>query len=54
MDHGTTTTIKKNATGEDLAKDAETGDIDIAFHLPIDTLPELRKADGVNVKRYVW
>ena len=44
--------IKKYATGEDLAKDAETGDIDIAFHLPIDTLPDLRKADGVSVKRY--
>ncbi|KAL7545087.1 hypothetical protein ACHAWF_008448 [Thalassiosira exigua] len=42
--------IKKFADGHDLAKEA--GELDIAFHLPIDTLPELRKADGVKVKSF--
>ncbi len=43
--------IKKFDDGHDLAKGVENGELDIAFHLPIDTLPELRKADGVKIKR---
>ena len=46
--------IKKFADGHDLAKGVENGELDIAFHLPIDTLSELRKADGVKVKRCVY
>uniref|UniRef100_A0A7S4JSI8 Solute-binding protein family 5 domain-containing protein n=1 Tax=Odontella aurita TaxID=265563 RepID=A0A7S4JSI8_9STRA len=44
--------IKKFSDGHDLAKGVENNEIDIAFHLPIDTLPALREADGVKVKSF--
>ena len=43
--------LKKFANGTALADGVESGELDIAFHLPIDTLPELRKTEGVKVKR---
>lgn len=45
-------TIQKFADGHELAEGAKNGDIDIGFHLPIDTLPALRKTDGVTVKSF--
>ncbi|KAL9185948.1 hypothetical protein ACHAXT_003725 [Thalassiosira profunda] len=45
-------TIEKFADGNELAEGLEDGGIDIGFHLPIDTLPDLRKADGVRVKSF--
>jgi peptide/nickel transport system substrate-binding protein len=44
--------VQKFADGHDLAESAKNKDIDIGFHLPIDTLPDLRKADGVSVKSF--
>ena len=45
-------TLQKFADGEALAAAAIAGEIDIGFHLPIDTLQEVRKADGVGVKSF--
>ncbi len=44
--------IQKFSDGHDLALGAMNGKVDIGFHLPIDTLPELREADGVRVKSF--
>ena len=44
--------IQKFSDGHDLAQGAKNGEVDIGFHLPIDTLPELREADGVRVKSF--
>jgi len=45
-------TIQKFADGHDLAEGVENNEVDIGFHLPIDTLPDIRKADGVRVKSF--
>ena len=44
--------IKKFADGHDLAIGVQNNELDIAFHLPIDTLPELRNVEGVQVKSF--
>ena len=38
--------------GHDLATAVKEKEVDIAFHLPIDTLPDIRKADGVHVRSF--
>lgn len=45
-------TIQKFGDGHDLANGLRDGNIDIAFHLPIDTLSELRNVDEVYVKSF--
>jgi peptide/nickel transport system substrate-binding protein len=44
--------LQKFADGHDLAEAAKNNEIDIGFHLPIDTLVHLREMDGVNVKSF--
>jgi peptide/nickel transport system substrate-binding protein len=45
-------TILKYANGESLADAIEAGDVDMAFHLPVDRLTDLRAADGVTIKSF--
>ena len=42
-------TIQKFSDSDELAESVKNGDVDIGFGLPTETLPELRKADGVRV-----
>jgi len=44
--------IQKYADGHDLAKGVQDGTVDIGFHLPIDTLDDLRKTEGVRIKSF--
>jgi len=44
--------IKKFADGHDLAKGLESKTVDIGFHLPIDTLPNLKKLKHVHIKSF--
>lgn len=43
--------VRKYPDGTALAEGLEKGEVDVAFHLPIDTLPSLREA-GIRVKRF--
>jgi peptide/nickel transport system substrate-binding protein len=45
-------TIKKSADGDALADTLANHEIDIAFHLPVERLAELRDTDGVHVKSF--
>ena len=45
-------TIKKFADGHKLAEGVKNKQVDIGFHLPIDTLPELRKLKGIHVESF--
>lgn len=44
--------LQKFADGHDLADAVKNLKVDIGFHLPIDTLPELRQVDGVRIKSF--
>ena len=44
--------VKKFKDGDALAAALELGQVDVAFHLPIDTLPDLRKVSGVDIKSF--
>ena len=44
--------IKKFADGDALAKALQDGSVDVAFHLPIHVLPEIRQQDGVSTKSF--
>ena len=44
--------IKKYSDGHDLAKAVEEKQVDIGFHLPIDTLPELRDVDDIKIRSF--
>ena len=43
--------VRKYPDGTALAEGSENGECDVAFHLPIDTLPSLRDAD-IRVKSF--
>jgi peptide/nickel transport system substrate-binding protein len=45
-------TIKKYADGDALATDLEAGTLDVAFHLPIDTLSALRQVSDLTIKSF--
>jgi len=45
-------TIKNFADGESLATALAANEVDIAFHLPVDRLTEMRAADGITVKSF--
>lgn len=45
-------TLKKVSDAHELAEGVKKNEIDIAFHLPIDTLPELRQTQDVVVKSF--
>merc|ERR1719181_1957275 len=45
-------TILKYADGESLANALEAEEIDMAFHLPVDRLTDLRAADGITIKSF--
>lgn len=45
-------TIKKYADGEALATAIEAEELDMAFHLPVDRLTDLRAADGISVRSF--
>ena len=44
--------VRKYGNGTALAGGVENGEINVAFHLPINALSDLRKADGVRVKSF--
>lgn len=44
--------VQKFSDGYDLAEGMKNHEVDIGFHLPIDTLPDLRKEDQVHVKSF--
>ena len=44
--------IVKYADGHELADSVKIQEVDIAFHLPIDRPPELRKVDGIRIKSF--
>ena len=44
--------LQKFADGHDLAESAKNHEVDIGFHLPIDTVPHLKEMDGVHVKSF--
>ena len=44
--------IQKFSNGHELAESVQNHEVDIGFHLPIDTLPELREEEGVSVKSF--
>ena len=44
--------LRKFPDGHELAKGVKNSTVDIGFHLPIDTLPDLRKVSGVNIKSF--
>jgi len=44
--------LKKFSSGHELAEAVEEKQVDIGFHLPIDTLPELRDVEGVSIKSF--
>jgi peptide/nickel transport system substrate-binding protein len=44
--------IKKFSTGQSMVPDLKAGQIDMAFHLPVATLPELRAMSGITVKSF--
>lgn len=44
--------IQKFADGHALAESVEDHNVDIGFHLPIDTLTSLRDTDGVSIKSF--
>eukprot|EP00747_Dinoflagellata_sp_TGD_P216008 gnl/TRDRNA2_/TRDRNA2_88633_c0_seq1.p1 gnl/TRDRNA2_/TRDRNA2_88633_c0~~gnl/TRDRNA2_/TRDRNA2_88633_c0_seq1.p1 ORF type:complete len:548 (+),score=60.68 gnl/TRDRNA2_/TRDRNA2_88633_c0_seq1:43-1644(+) len=46
-------TIKKFSDGQSLATAMGKKEIDMAFHLPVDSLPTLRSTDGVSVKSFL-
>ncbi|QDZ25283.1 hypothetical protein A3770_16p78010 [Chloropicon primus] len=45
-------TLKKFQDGDALAAALELGQVDVAFHLPVDTLADLRKKDDVGIKSF--
>jgi len=45
-------TIQKYASGHELATALEAGQLDLAFHLPVDVLPNLRAQDGITMKSF--
>lgn len=45
-------TIRKFADGQELAKAVKNYEVDIGFHLPVETLPEIRAAEGVHVRSF--
>jgi len=45
-------TVKKYSTGDALAEALKAGEIDVAFHLPITSLAEINKLDGILVKTF--
>jgi len=46
-------TIKKYSTGHEAATALENNEVDMAFHLPIDTLTDLRAVSGITVKSFL-
>ena len=44
--------LKKYADGHDLAKDVKRKMVDIGFHLPIDTLSDLRDVEDISVRSF--
>ena len=44
--------LKKFSDGHDLAEAVKSKKVDIGFHLPIDTLSELRGVDGVDIRSF--
>ena len=44
--------VQRFADGHALADGLEAGEVDVAFHLPIDRLSELRRLDDVRVKTF--
>lgn len=44
--------IKKYAGGSELATALESGNVEMAFHLPIASLPKLRATTGVSIKTF--
>ncbi|KAG7339565.1 oligopeptide-binding protein OppA [Nitzschia inconspicua] len=44
--------IKKFASGDALAHAVEKKEVDIGFHLPVHTLPDLRRVDGTVIKSF--
>ena len=47
-----TIAVKKFADGDELADGLLSKEVDIAFHLPHDRLPELRDVDGIKIKSF--
>jgi peptide/nickel transport system substrate-binding protein len=45
-------TIRKYADGDTLAEGLMNNEVDIAFHLPHDRLPELRDLEGITIKSF--
>jgi len=45
--------VIKRMDGDKAAVDLEAGQLDMAFHLPVDTLPKLRQADGITLKSFL-
>ncbi|CAE7239573.1 nikA [Symbiodinium natans] len=45
--------IKKFADGNAVAQALEQGQVDMAFHLPVDELPALRQLSGITVKSFL-
>ena len=43
--------IQRFSTGSAVAEALEQGQLDMAFHLPVDELPALRQVTGVTVAR---
>ena len=52
QEHRPDITIQKYSGGDALADAVEAGEVDVAFHLPIDRLDDVRSADGVHVKTF--
>lgn len=44
--------LKKYSDGHDLAKDVKKKKVDIGFHLPIDTLQDLREVEQVSIRSF--
>lgn len=44
--------LKEYGNGDDLAEALKNNEVDLAFHLPIHTLPDLRSTDGVRIKSF--
>ena len=44
--------IKKFSSGDKLAKAVEMKEVDVGFHLPIHTIPDLKKKSGITVKSF--
>lgn len=44
--------IEKYSSGDDLAQGVKDKKVDIGFHLPIHTLPELRQVEGIRIRSF--